>query len=143
VSGASFAAVQTTIGSHIFSADLGSGSYRGLLSSPFNGDDYDLFMSVLAPAFTLSFQDFNTTNTGGFGLSELGGDPLAVLAMGFDRVPAFTYFSGDFGLYGLAMQTLSVHEVPEPSTALLFATAFGVFGFGLARRGFYREVAPV
>ncbi len=135
IQGATFASVRTSLGGHLFSASSAGGTFDGLLSSASNGDDYDMSMLVQASDFSMSLRDFNTSHRGGFTADYLGTDPLTSLALSFDGAPAFTYLRGDFGWYGITMRSVTVREVPEPASAMLFLAALACGGIGLRRCG--------
>lgn len=132
IDGASFVNIQATLGDNAFYADRGLGGYNGMLSSAFNGDDYDLFMTFATPEFSLSMRDFNTSKRGGFTTSELEADALTTLALGFDMAPAESYFRRGNDVYGFSVHSFSVNLVPEPATLTLFVG--GLLALGIASR---------
>jgi hypothetical protein len=113
----------------------GSARYDGLLSSPINGTDYDLFMSLVAPGLTATFADFNVSPPGAITQATLlaAVDPLAFILQGYGTAPAFSILDGTFGRIAFAVESLTIREVPEPTTLALFAIA--LLGLaGLRRR---------
>jgi hypothetical protein len=115
---------------------LGATSYDGLLSSPINGTDYDLFMSLVAPGLTATFSDFNVGTPGAITQANVlaAVDPLAFILESYGSSPAFSFLNGSFGRIAFAVDSLTIRDVPEPGTLGLFAVALlGVLALG--RRG--------
>jgi hypothetical protein len=115
---------------------LGATGYDGLLSSPPNGTDYDLFMTVVAPGLLFRFQDFNVSPQGAITQSAVLGavDPLAFLLHSYGTTPAFAFLTGDYGRIAFAVDALLIRDVPEPGTLALFAAAaLGALALGRRR----------
>ncbi len=108
--------------------------YDGFLSSPVNGTDYDMYMSLTTPGFSFSFQDFNAVAGGAITEAALLGaaDPLAMLLHSYGTPPAFAYLSGTFGQFAFAVDSLTIRDVPEPAT-------LGLLGAALALMLIYRR----
>jgi hypothetical protein len=115
---------------------LGTTRYDGLLSSPPNGTDYDLFMTVTAPGLLFRFQDFNVSPPGAITQSAVlaAVDPLAFLLHSYGTPPAFAFLTGDYGRIAFAVDSLLIRDVPEPGTLALFAAAaLGALALGRKR----------
>lgn len=113
----------------------------GVVSSPLNGGDYDIYGSVRWDGGFLDLREMNYARDAWQRPIERAGvdasdDPVAYILQLINSRPAFTTFHAtdfnDGAGYKLDMREFAVREVPEPSTAALLG--LGLLSLLLARR---------